>query len=590
MSSFITEIDDQQQQLNKDDDELLPLRYNVIQLPQSYGISILPFEIFLYIKTYLKFSEWNGLLNANNLIRKLYSKDFRIFRLNRLYSKQYILSNTFRERILGLIQNPLKQLHLHIHSYTLNQSDSDKETKKDLATFRTMAPKFGTNSDLSIVGIENLLSQVHTVHLNQVISDVLLAARLPFTQCKVFISNSTNFVSCSGLEKLYKVSICNNSQLTDISALVNVPYIKLSTCSVLQDLSPLGKQKFCHLENFSDLSNIGFLMNIQHLVIISCGKSIGLVNLDRKQPLMPAAWTKTSRVSVENEDKRVTMRKFVCKMCKINDLTTLDNIPTVILDSIIDFERSTIQKFAQLAQGPSDSSLNPSSEFKDFRIKTSPIQRHLALTDILTDLNDISYLSCIPHLTITTSGTHSINPSGLGHHITCKLKGKITSNYLTTNCNIYSLDLSSSSGISDASPFQFVKRLNLSQTQVQDVSKLGSLEYLNLSYCSQVKDVSALGSIPTLILSECPGVTDVSQLGRGNRELDLSHCEGLIDVSSLWNVRKLNLSFCFKLPSISCLIEEKTTIYELDVRYCIKLKKQELEEINRKQVIRSFRY
>ena len=48
---------------------------------------------------------------------------------------------------------------------------------------------------------------------------------------------------------------------------------------------------------------------------------------------------------------------------------------------------------------------------------------------------------------------------------------------------------------------------------VGDVSALGRVHTLHLSYCPGVGDVSALGHVRSLHLSYCPGVGDVSALG-----------------------------------------------------------------------------
>ena len=58
---------------------------------------------------------------------------------------------------------------------------------------------------------------------------------------------------------------------------------------------------------------------------------------------------------------------------------------------------------------------------------------------------------------------------------------------------------------------------------------------------SDVTDVSALGAVPKLYLCGCDGVRDVSALG-GVRELDLSWCANIRDVAALGSVRWLSLA------------------------------------------------
>jgi hypothetical protein len=57
-----------------------------------------------------------------------------------------------------------------------------------------------------------------------------------------------------------------------------------------------------------------------------------------------------------------------------------------------------------------------------------------------------------------------------------------------------------------------VHKLDLGFTSVENVSTLGNVYDLDLTYCSGVKDVSSLGNVNTLCLRSCGGVTDVSSL------------------------------------------------------------------------------
>ncbi|AIK96064.1 hypothetical protein [Candidatus Odyssella acanthamoebae] len=59
-----------------------------------------------------------------------------------------------------------------------------------------------------------------------------------------------------------------------------------------------------------------------------------------------------------------------------------------------------------------------------------------------------------------------------------------------------------------------LSRIDLSRTDVTDVSALGNVHTLNLQGCEGVTDVSALGNVHTLNLRGCRGVTDVSALGK----------------------------------------------------------------------------
>ena len=92
--------------------------------------------------------------------------------------------------------------------------------------------------------------------------------------------------------------------------------------------------------------------------------------------------------------------------------------------------------------------------------------------------------------------------------------------------------------------FNPIKQLHLDLhdcRKITDVSALGNVHTLNLSYCNSITDVSALGNVHTLILSSCNFITDVSALGNIHT-LDLSSCNSITDVSALGNIHTLDLS------------------------------------------------
>jgi hypothetical protein len=87
-----------------------------------------------------------------------------------------------------------------------------------------------------------------------------------------------------------------------------------------------------------------------------------------------------------------------------------------------------------------------------------------------------------------------------------------------------------------------VVQLNLSYCDgVRDVSFLGNVYDLNLSYCINLVDVWALGNVHTLNLRNCPSVQNVSALINVHT-LDLCNCNGIKDISDLVSVRILKLS------------------------------------------------
>ena len=54
--------------------------------------------------------------------------------------------------------------------------------------------------------------------------------------------------------------------------------------------------------------------------------------------------------------------------------------------------------------------------------------------------------------------------------------------------------------------------IDLSESDIEDVSMLGNVHTLDLNYCKNISDVSALDNVHTLDLSFCEDISDVSAL------------------------------------------------------------------------------
>ena len=98
-------------------------------------------------------------------------------------------------------------------------------------------------------------------------------------------------------------------------------------------------------------------------------------------------------------------------------------------------------------------------------------------------------------------------------------------------------------------------KLDLSEKDISDFSKLGNVYNLNLYICYNILDVSMLGNVHTLNLSGCE-ITEVSMLGNVHT-LNLSGME-ITDVSMLGNVHTLDLSYCDNVTDVSMLVNVYT--------------------------------
>ena len=96
-----------------------------------------------------------------------------------------------------------------------------------------------------------------------------------------------------------------------------------------------------------------------------------------------------------------------------------------------------------------------------------------------------------------------------------------------------------------------VYHMSLCNNLLQDVSQLGSIKSLCVSYCAELRDVSALRHVHKLTL-DVSNVRDFSMLGTVHT-LVLDCCPFLYDVSPLWSVHSLTLANCSNVRDVSPL-------------------------------------
>lgn len=91
----------------------------------------------------------------------------------------------------------------------------------------------------------------------------------------------------------------------------------------------------------------------------------------------------------------------------------------------------------------------------------------------------------------------------------------VPNNWIQLMTHAHTVDLSYNEGIIDVSPLKHVCVLLLRHCEsVSDVSMLGALKHLDISYTS-VSDVSSLHSVHYLDVSGCVGIRDLICLARG---------------------------------------------------------------------------
>ena len=171
-----------------------------------------------------------------------------------------------------------------------------------------------------------------------------------------------------------------------------------------------------------------------------------------------------------------------------------------------------------------------------------------------TAITDFSSLKGIMHVDL--SGCKQITNADLVHFSdtkTLNLSGCRLISDVSMLSHLNGLDISKCRYIEDVRPLSKLHTLILHCCPITDVSALGYVDNLDLSWCYNLTDVSALGNVKNLNLSGCPNLTDVSALGNVI-DLNLNSCDNITDVSALGKVRKLNLSSCDNITDVSALI------------------------------------
>jgi hypothetical protein len=116
-----------------------------------------------------------------------------------------------------------------------------------------------------------------------------------------------------------------------------------------------------------------------------------------------------------------------------------------------------------------------------------------------------------------------------------------------------------------------LKTVEVTGSDLSDVSCFRDVRKLTLQYCPNVVDVGCLENVHDLTLF-CPSITDTSKLGRV-RILNISGCPGITDISTLTKVEQLSMSQCPRLSKNNNqktldILESLDTLAELNFAYC----------------------
>ena len=346
------------------------------------------------------------------------------------------------------------------------------------------------------------------------------------------LAYSTNKTLHDIFEGVYYVDLSYAKELTDITALKNIPIVKASSCTDLTKIDILSHNK--------DLSEQ--MVNTNYL------------DLNWYDSLN---W-------YDNTEDCININSFISlEYCTaITDFSSLKGIMHVDLSGCEQITNADLVHF---------------SDTKTLNLSGC----HL--------ISDVSMLSHLNGLDISKC-PYIEDVSSLSKLHTLKLHCcRITD--VSALGKLNNLDLSCCYNLTDVSALGNVIKLNLSCCyNLTDVSALGNVKNLNLSSCDSLIVVSALGNVIDLYLNSCNNITDVSALGKVIK-LDLSSCDNITDVSALINVENLNLSACGNITDIPCFnakildlsyckitdFSKLINVKELSLRHCMQITDNDLQ-------------
>ena len=380
------------------------------------------------------------------------------------------------------------------------------------------------------------------------------------------LAYSTNKTLHDIFEGVYYVDLSYAKELTDITALKNIPIVKMSCCTDLTKIDILSHNKdlskqmvntnyldlnwynntedcininsFISLEYCTAITDFGSLKGIMHIDLSGCEQ---ITNAD----LVHFSDTKTLNLSGCHLISDVSMLSHlnglnISKCPYIEDVSNLSKLHTLKLHCCRITDVSALGKLDNL-----------------------DLSCCYNLTDVSALGNVINLdLSCCYNLT---------DVSALGNVIDLNLKSCDNITDVSALGKVIKLDLSNCDNITDVSDLINVENLNLSACgNITDIPCFNTI-ILNLSCCS-ITDFSRLINVKELSLRHCMQITNHHlQFFVNKRFLDLTGCKNITNVDILLdNVKVLDLSLCTGITDLSPFADDG--IKTLNRYYIRKLK------------------
>lgn len=434
----------------------------------------LPVEVWRLIRPFVFWKEWNGFVNLTKVFRSLKFHTL-ILKLNKVYSMEYYMEETFRKLIQEKIHSTNKQLHL---VYEFNPNVYDVTPLKDSYSIKfSYCPNLQNINQLEKVSklsfcgcqleeqkphlnkLKNLLSLEFSYNMTLAAEDIQELGNIPTLKVS---SCSLSDISSLGKENQKNLDLSKCLEITNVSNLSNLDRLNLSGCIGIQDISSLAKIHYLDLSYCTQITDVSCLGKVHTLNLTGCA------NL--------------SQISGLGEGN-YSINLSYCRL-----ITNVSNLSTVTKLNLAHCIRIT-----------------------DVSMLGNCFELNLTACEEISDVNNLGNV----HTLILTKCHKITDISGLGkknYYLDLRQCHNVYD--VSSLTNVHTLNLSYSTMVETIyGMLTNVKSLNISgNNYINDVSSLENVEVLDISYCKNILYVGMLKKLRLLIMYGCHFIQDLNEL------------------------------------------------------------------------------
>lgn len=491
----------------------------------------IPEAIVRLVLIYLPNVDNRYFLNATRKLGDL-KKKVVYYDLNQSSSLHYI-DNTegFRSLILTKVENGWKQISIQLRHVNIFPP-----------TFSIEIPVHKINLPITFQYPLHLITHI------ECIKTMILPIEIPSLEkiAELSASLKSGFFDYEKLSHLKKLHLLDAIELTDITALQDIPDLSISNPILLKDFTKLGKQqKRLNIYNGTGLIDVSSFSKIHELILTECDGLIDVSPLKGIYYLNLSFCRQVNDISCLGKHHRLVILSCSENLIGYNSLV---NIPYITLGSC-DIEDITVLKYAKSIE------LNNCFLVKD----VSPIKdvKHI-LIKYCENINNLQELKNVYNLTIFS---YQITPKLLSemknHTLTIRrINNRRINNNNNNNNNNEEDIITNYSFFHNFKHFTFEPDRTLAPFIHDTKNQLLLFQYLQsitIDRCDDLTSVNGIGNIPIVRIYNCKNLIDITAFGK-NHEIDLRSCISLEDVRSLMTVPIVTLLQCPKIKNYDCLV------------------------------------